>query len=95
MEYNSKLVRTPGSGFEIKIRLFSPMTPTQLEDVKIGVDGLYVEEREKSAVFLPEVPTKQRWDHETYLKELMKKAEITSGEPNLQKFQTESVMIFS
>ena len=62
MEHDPQLVKTPGSGFEIKIRLFSDMVPTQLQDVKIGVDGLYVEDGNKSAVFLPEVPTKQQWD---------------------------------
>ena len=95
MEFSPESVKTPGSGFEIKIRLFSDMVPTQLKDVKLGIDGLYVEDGNKSAVFLPEVPTKEQWDLDTYLKELLDKAGISGGSPPLQKFKTESIMIFS
>ena len=97
MQYDPELVKTPGSGFEIKVRLFSDMVPTWLQDVKIGKDGIYVEAaEEKSAVFLPEVPTKQGWGHEEYLEELLDKADITDDESfQLYKFTTESIMIIT
>ena len=71
------------------------MKPTNLENIIIGRDGMYVESGDKSAVFLPEVPTKEQWDHDTYLKELLTKAEITNNQFDLYKFQTESIMILT
>ncbi len=93
MQYDPGLVMTPESGFEIKIRLFSEMQPTSIEEVIIGKDGIYVESGDKSAVFLPEVPTKEQWNHATYLEELLKKGEIMDNNYNLYKFQTESIMV--
>ena len=93
MQYDPNLIMTPKSGFEVKIRLFSDMQPTSLEEVTIGKDGLFIESGEKSAVFLPEVPTKEQWDHSTYLRELLKKGEIVDNNFDLFKFQTESIMV--
>ena len=95
MQYDPELIMTPRSGFEVKIRLFSDMQPTLLEEVIIGKDGLYVESGERSAVFLPEVPTKEQWDHSTYLGELLKKGEIVDNNFDLYKFQTESIMVIT
>ena len=97
MQYDPELIKTPGTGFEIKVRLFSDMEPTWLEDIKIGKDGMYVESMDgKSAVFLPEVPTKQGWSHEEYLEELLDKAGMTDDESfQLYKFTTESIMIIT
>ncbi len=92
MQYDPKLIMTPGNGFEVKIRLFTDMQPTTMEEVVIGKDGIYVESGQKSAVFLPEVPTKEKWDHDIYIQELLKKGEITDNNFNLFKFQTESIM---
>ena len=92
MQHDPREVMTPGSGFEVKIRLFTDMQPTALEEVVIGKDGIYVESGENSAVFLPEVPTKEGWDLSIYLDELLKKAGIADRNFDLYKFQTESIM---
>ena len=93
MQYDPELIMTSGSGFEVKIRLFSDMQSTSLEEVIIGKDGLFVKSGEKSAVFLPEVPTKEQWNHSVYLGELLKKGEIADDNFDLYKFQTESIMV--
>ena len=95
MQYDPNLIIVPGNGFEIKIRLFSDMQPTSLEEVTMGKDGLFVESGEKSAVFLPEVPTKEQWNHSIYLQELLKKGEIMDNNFDLYKFQTESIMVIT
>jgi len=95
MQYSPEEIMTPGNEFEVKVRLFSDMKPANLENVILGRDGLYVESEGKSGVFLPEVPTKEQWDLPTYLKELLKKAQITDNRFDLYKFQTESIMIIT
>ena len=95
MQYSPEEVMTPGNGFEIKIRLFSDFKLTTMENVIIGKDGIYAEGNGKSAVFLPEVPTKEQWNHDTYLNELLSKAGITDNHFDLYKFQTESIMIIT
>ena len=96
MQYDPSVIMTPGSGFEIKVRLFTEMKRTKLDDVIIGKDGLFVESGEKSAVFLPEVPTKEGWDLDQYMGELLKKAQITPEEGYLlYKFQTEALTILN
>jgi len=95
MKYDPNSIMTPGSGFEVKIRLFSDMQPTSLEEVIIGKDGIYVESGEKSAVFLPEVPTKEQWNHSIYLEELLNKGQIMDDNYDLFKFQTESIMVIT
>ena len=95
MQYDPDLIMAPGSGFEIKVRLFSDMQPTSLEEVVMGKDGIYVESDDRSAVFLPEVPTKEGWNHTTYLEELLKKGEIMNNDYDLYKFQTESIMVIT
>jgi AMMECR1 domain-containing protein len=96
MQYDPEDVFDPDSGFAIKIRLLSELELVELNDVIIGKDGMVVEAGEKSAIFLPEVPTKQGWSHDQYLSELLEKGEILDGEDySLYKFQTKSIMVFS
>ena len=45
-----------------------------LNEIKIGVDGLYLKHHYNTSVFLPQVPVEQGWDTKTYLSELCLKA---------------------
>ena len=96
MQYDSEEIFERDTGFSIKIRFFTEQQETSLDEVTIGKDGLYVENESKSAVFLPEVPTKQGWRHEKYLEELLKKGGFAAGEDySVYKFQTEALTIFN
>lgn len=82
------------SRLEIEISVLTPLeTVKSLDDVKVGRDGVLLTLGYNRGVFLPQVPTEQGWDRETYLEELCHKAGI--ADPNcfrdpaarLEKFQ--------
>ncbi|HEX8925016.1 MAG TPA: AmmeMemoRadiSam system protein A, partial [Terriglobales bacterium] len=46
------------------------------QNVRIGEHGLLLRQRRAQGIFLPQVPTEQGWDHNTYLEQLSYKAEL-------------------
>jgi len=55
-----------------KILVYEPRD--YLDKIKIGEDGLFIEYKYNSGIFLPQVPVDQEWDLKTYLCELCIKA---------------------
>jgi len=66
----------PDEKIVITISILGPELPIEnLEDMKIGHDGIHMFDGEKSlAVYLPEVAVDWKWDHPTVEKELCKKS---------------------
>jgi AmmeMemoRadiSam system protein B/AmmeMemoRadiSam system protein A len=60
---------------EVEVTVLSPLEPLgDVQEIRIGTDGLYLEAGNSSSVFLPQVPVEQGWTRETYLAELAMKA---------------------
>jgi len=67
-----------------RIRIeISVMSPFQRvpdpEDVRVGIDGLYIAGKGRSGVLLPQVPVEQGWDREMYLESICRKAGLPPG----------------
>jgi len=68
------------AGLRIAVSILSPMEPLADPDiVKIGRDGLVIEQGGRRGLFLPEVPVEAGWDRERYLEELCRKAFLPPG----------------
>jgi hypothetical protein len=60
---------------EIEVTVLSPLQPLRdVDDIKIGRDGLYIVKGGHSGLLLPQVALEFNWDRETFLKELCYKA---------------------
>jgi MEMO1 family protein len=60
---------------DVEITVLSPMRQVPSPDsVVVGRHGVVIKKGAHSAVFLPQVPVEQGWNHDTYLSELCRKA---------------------
>ena len=63
------------AGLDLEITVLSPMEPVAtLNEIRIGIHGLYLEAGGTSSVFLPQVAPEQGWDLTTTLRQLSRKA---------------------
>jgi len=88
------LTKSEIEDMEIEVSVLSPLSPVKnIDEIRIGIDGLLIVKDQSSALFLPEVPIEQNWDMKTLLKELTFKAGLPEDALNngalLYKFQTE------
>ena len=64
----------------IEISVMSPFQQiTNPDDIRVGVDGLYIAGNGRSGVLLPQVPVEQGWDRKAYLERICRKAGLPSG----------------
>jgi AmmeMemoRadiSam system protein A len=62
-------------GVDIEVSILDPMKPvTDPADIEIGRDGLCIKRGIANGLLLPQVPTEQGWDRETFLKHTCLKA---------------------
>ena len=47
---------------------------TDLEQIKVGRDGLLMKNGESEGLLLPQVPVEQKWDRQTFLEQTCAKA---------------------
>ena len=74
----------------IEMSLLSPMAAVQeISEITIGRDGLYLEHPRSSGLLLPQVATEQRWDRDTFLQQVCRKA----GLPD-QAWQDEGAKLY-
>ncbi|MCD8480922.1 MAG: AmmeMemoRadiSam system protein A [Candidatus Cloacimonetes bacterium] len=74
----------------IEMSLLSPMEAVQdISEITIGRDGLYLEHPRSSGLLLPQVATEQRWDRDTFLRQVCRKA----GLPD-QAWQDEGAKLY-
>ena len=75
----------------IEISCLSEFEPVyNLDCIKIGVHGVYIEYKQRRGLFLPHVAVEQNWDHEKLLSFLCKKAGLANNDwkkfEGLQRF---------
>ena len=62
---------------EIEISVPTPLQPfEQIEDLEIGVHGLYIKPTEHSGLLLPHVATGHNWDRTQFLQQACKQAKL-------------------
>jgi len=62
---------------EIEISILSEMIPvTDVSEIEIGRDGLYLEHPRGSGLLLPQVPVEWNWDRDTFLQHICRKAGV-------------------
>jgi len=67
------------TGLDVEITVLSPLEPvTDLNGIRLGTHGLYLEAAGTSSVFLPQVAPEQGWDLTTTLRQLSRKAGLSA-----------------
>ena len=62
---------------DIEISVLTPLQPLgRIEDLEIGVHGLYIKDGEHSGLLLPQVATVHNWDRTQFLQQACKKAKL-------------------
>jgi len=62
-------------GLTVEISVLGPLVPVErLEQVRVGRDGLVVEDRGHRGLLLPQVATEWQWDLETFVSQACRKA---------------------
>jgi AmmeMemoRadiSam system protein A len=62
-------------GFELEISVLSPLELiSSVEEIQVGVHGIYLSKNSYRGVLLPQVATEYGWDRETFLKHTCLKA---------------------
>ena len=62
---------------EIEISVLTPLQPLEhIEDLEIGVHGLYIKHGEHSGLLLPQVATVHNWNCTEFLQQACKKAKL-------------------
>jgi hypothetical protein len=82
---------------EIEISVLTPMKPVAgAADIVVGRDGVLLDKDNHHAVFLPQVPTEQKWNREQMLDNLCRKAGLETGcWRKAAKFSTFQAIVFS
>ena len=64
---------------EYEISVLSPLRRvTDVDEIKVGEDGLLMKNGRYEGILLPQVPTEQGWDRETFLEQTCRKAGMAS-----------------
>ena len=65
------------SELEIEISVLTPLQPLErIEDLEIGVHGLYIKDSVHSGLLLPQVATAHNWNRIQFLQQTCKKAQL-------------------
>ena len=65
------------SELEIEVSVLTPLQSLEhIEDLEIGVHGLYIKHGEHSGLLLPQVATAHNWDRTQFLQQACKKAQL-------------------
>jgi len=68
----------PQLAYEISV--LSPLRRvTDVEEIRIGEHGLLMKNGDSEGLLLPQVPTEQKWDRQTFLEQTCRKAGMASG----------------
>jgi AmmeMemoRadiSam system protein A len=81
----------------IEISVLSLPRPVQdLADIEVGKHGIIVSKGPRTGLLLPQVPTEQGWDHETFLRHGCLKAGLPDDEwKKGAKFEVFEAQVFS
>jgi len=73
-------------GLEIEISVLSPMVPIRPDEIRVGVHGLYVKQRDRSGLLLPQVAVEWGWDAPEFLRRTFEKAGLPPGAAGARLF---------
>jgi AmmeMemoRadiSam system protein A len=66
------------AALQIEISALSPLYEIKdIEDIKVGIHGLYIQHGHKSGLLLPQVATEYNWDRLTFLQQTCRKAGLS------------------
>ena len=72
--------RSEISELEIEISVLTPLQPLErIEDLEIGVHGLYIKHGEHSGLLLPQVATAHNWNCTEFLQQTCRKAQLSEN----------------
>lgn len=78
---------------EIEISVLTPMKKiTSIEEITVGVHGLFIEKGINSGLLLPQVATENKWDEKTFLEYTCYKAGLSK---DAWKSKNANIYIFS
>ncbi|MGD0347075.1 MAG: AmmeMemoRadiSam system protein B [Terracidiphilus sp.] len=81
----------PKLAYEISV--LSPLRRvTDVDEIKVGRDGLIMKNRDSEGLLLPQVPVEQSWDRATFLEQTCRKAGM---EPNCWKDENTDIFSFT
>ncbi len=81
----------PRLSYEISV--LSPLRRvTNVEQIKVGRDGLLIKNADSEGLLLPQVPVEQKWDRQTFLEETCRKAGM---DPNCWKDENTDIFSFT
>jgi AmmeMemoRadiSam system protein A len=83
---------------DIEISILTPIVILKnIEDVKVGRDGLIITRGFQSGLLLPQVPVEQGWDRDTFIEHTCYKAGLpaTAWNDPETKIETFSAQVFS
>jgi uncharacterized protein (TIGR00296 family) len=87
------LQKNEWKNIDIEISVISPMRKIKnIEEIEVGIHGLYIEKGEYSGLLLPQVATEYHWDRETFLEYTCYKAGLAK---NAWKLNDTKIYIFS
>ena len=87
------LEKTELDNFSLEISVLSPLQQLEdLEEIEIGVHGIYLEKNFSRGVLLPQVATEHNWDRTTFLQQTCVKAGLKI---NAWQGQDAEIYIFS
>ncbi len=65
---------------EYEISVLSPLRRvTDIQQIKIGEHGLLMKNGDSEGLLLPQVPTEQKWDRQTFLEQTCRKAGMNAN----------------
>jgi hypothetical protein len=81
------------SSLEYEISVLSPLRRVRdVEQIKVGRDGLVMKNADAEGLLLPQVPVEQKWDRQTFLEETCRKAGM---DPNCWKDENTDIFSFT
>jgi len=87
------VIREEMEDIDIEISVLSPLTPCRdVEEITVGVHGIYIISGFYRGVLLPQVATEYGWDRETFLDQTCIKAGM---QPGCWKKSDTEILIFS
>jgi AmmeMemoRadiSam system protein A len=85
------------NGTKIEISVLSPFQHiTDLNTIQVGIHGVMIRKSGRSAIYLPQVAIEQRWDRDTMLSNLCRKAGLPSDAWKAPDawFETHTAIVF-
>ena len=68
------------NALRIELSILSPLVPSRIEDIVVGLHGVMVLSEARRGVLLPQVAVEHQWNVEQFLEETCQKADLPRGQ---------------